>query len=67
VSEFSRLAAADRAQYVEEAAARRGVSPRVVEKDAWVSWVLRELFSGPLLSSQMRSSRAAPACPRSMG
>lgn len=53
MSEFSCLAVADRAQYVEEAAARRGVSPVVVEKDAWVSWALRELFSDPLLSSQM--------------
>ena len=41
---FLALPSRDRRLYVDEAAARRGVSPVVVEKDFWVSWMLALLF-----------------------
>ena len=41
---FLALPSRDRRLYIDEAAARRGVSPVVVEKDFWVSWMLALLF-----------------------
>ena len=42
---FFQLPNADRKVYVDEAAARRGLSPVIVEKDFWVCWLLSVLFN----------------------
>ena len=42
---FARRPAVDRATYFREAAARTGLPPHVVEKDFWVCWTLKRLFS----------------------
>ncbi len=41
---FLQLSPDERKLYIEEAAARRGVSPVIVEKDFWVSWLLGIVF-----------------------
>lgn len=43
--EFLRLSLDERKAYIDEAAARRGLSPVVLEKDFWVCWLLRLLFA----------------------
>ncbi|WP_164104432.1 nucleotidyl transferase AbiEii/AbiGii toxin family protein [Candidatus Laterigemmans baculatus] len=48
--EFLRLPAAERGAYFSEAAARRGVSPIILEKDFWVCWMLGILFESPFAS-----------------
>jgi len=42
---FAQLPAAERATYFTEAAARLGLPPHVVEKDFWVCWTLKRLFT----------------------
>src|SRR6266567_4420081 len=42
---FARRPAVDRATYFREAAARMGLPPHVIEKDFWVCWTLKRLFS----------------------
>ncbi len=41
---FLRLTSEERKVYIEEAASRRGVSPVILEKDFWVSWLLGVMF-----------------------
>lgn len=41
---FLELSPAERKVYIDEAAARRGLAPVIVEKDFWVSWLLGILF-----------------------
>ena len=41
---FLELPAAERKVYIDEAAARRALSPVIVEKDFWVCWLLGILF-----------------------
>jgi hypothetical protein len=41
---FLELPAAERKVYIEEAAARRGLAPVIVEKDFWVCWLLSIVF-----------------------
>ena len=41
---FLELPAAERKVYIDEAAARRALSPAIVEKDFWVCWLLGILF-----------------------
>jgi hypothetical protein len=41
---FLQLPPAERKLYIEEAAARRGLSPVVLEKDFWVCWLLGIVF-----------------------
>ena len=53
MSSFSNLSSEERAAFVAEAAARRGISEVIVEKDAWVSWLLRELFAHPVLARHL--------------
>lgn len=42
---FARRPAVDRTTYFREAAARMGLPPHVIEKDFWVCWTLKRLFS----------------------
>lgn len=41
---FLELPATERKVYIDEAAARRGLAPVIVEKDFWVCWLLSILF-----------------------
>lgn len=50
MDEVARLPAARRRELFSEAAARLGMTPAVVEKDFWVTWVLDRLFSTPALA-----------------
>lgn len=45
MDEFAKQSSAERRLYFEQAAARLGLSPQIVEKDFWVCWILRQLFS----------------------
>lgn len=47
MSRFTDLSESERAPYVQETAARLDVAPQIVEKDFWVCWTLRLLFSRP--------------------
>lgn len=44
------LSTAERSELFSETAARRGMTPAIVEKDFWVTWTLGKLFSTPELS-----------------
>lgn len=46
----ARLSAAQRRELFTETAARLGMTPAVVEKDFWVTWVLDRLFAAPELA-----------------
>lgn len=45
MDDVARLPAADRADLFAAAAARRRLTPEIVEKDFWVCWTLRRLFT----------------------
>jgi hypothetical protein len=47
VDDVARSSARDRADLFNEAAARRGLAPAIVEKDFWVCWTLKRLCSLP--------------------
>jgi hypothetical protein len=46
VDDFARLPARERSDLFNEASARRGLAPAILEKDFWVCWMLKRLFSG---------------------
>lgn len=46
----ARLSSAQRRELFSETAARKGMTPAVVEKDFWVCWTLGRLFAHSLLS-----------------
>ena len=39
--------------YIEQGALRKGLAPTVIEKDFWVCWILKKLFSLPGLSEHL--------------
>jgi len=45
VDEFAKQPSEERRVYFEQAAARLGLSAQIIEKDFWVCWSLRRLFS----------------------
>jgi hypothetical protein len=45
--------AVDRRDLFRETASRLGMNPAIVEKDFWVCWILKHLFSEPTLKGQM--------------
>lgn len=47
------LTSDERSQLFQEAAAKRGMFPAVVEKDFWVCWVLKSIFSDPTLKTHL--------------
>lgn len=53
MSRFSTLPQKERALYIGELAARRGISTVIVEKDFWVVWTLGHLFALPSLQDQL--------------
>jgi hypothetical protein len=44
---FVRQSESERRRYFEQTAERMGLSPQIIEKDFWVCWTLRELFTLP--------------------
>ncbi|MBB6192735.1 hypothetical protein FHS51_002988 [Sphingobium wenxiniae] len=50
MDEFARRPAEDRRAFFAEAAARRDLTPLIVEKDFWVCWTLRRLMGVPELA-----------------
>lgn len=50
---FARRDGADRLAFFNEAAARRDVTPIIIEKDFWVCWVLRRLMETPGLGEHL--------------
>ena len=53
MSRFSTLPPGERAIYINELAARRGISTVIVEKDFWVVWTLAHLFDVSMLKDQL--------------
>lgn len=53
MDEFVRRPAGDRQAFIGEAAARRDLTPIVIEKDLWVCWTLRRLMTSPKLVGHM--------------
>jgi hypothetical protein len=47
----ARLSSAERRELFAETAARKGMTPAIVEKDFWVCWTLGKLFAHPDLSA----------------
>jgi hypothetical protein len=47
MDDVARLAPQDRADLFNEAGARRGLASTIIEKDFWVCWTLRRLFTLP--------------------
>jgi hypothetical protein len=47
MNEVARLSPADRADLFRASAERRALNPVVIEKDFWVCWVLKQLFTLP--------------------
>ena len=47
------LPTGDRRQLFQEASFTLGMTPAIVEKDFWVTWVLNRLFSNETLASQL--------------
>lgn len=45
MDDFARLSPAERAPYIRETAVRMNVNEVIVEKDFWVCWTLKQLFS----------------------
>ena len=45
--------ASDRRDLFRESASRLGMNPAIVEKDFWVCWILKLLFTEPALKHQM--------------
>jgi hypothetical protein len=50
---IARMPAAERAEMFAETAARRGLPEAIIEKDFWVCWVLKQLFSIEALSGRL--------------
>ena len=53
MDEFAKRTAADRLAFINEAAARRDVTPIIIEKDFWVCWTLRRLMETPALGEHL--------------
>lgn len=53
MNKIARMTAGERADVFAETAARKGLPDAVVEKDFWVCWVLKQLFSIDSLSGRL--------------
>ena len=53
MNSVAQLSAADRHELFQETATQRGVSAAVIEKDFWVCWVLKQLFTDSALRTQL--------------
>ncbi len=53
MDKVARFSATDRRDLFNEVARRRNLSPQIIEKDFWVCWTLRRLFTHPLLRQRL--------------
>lgn len=53
MNNVARMPSRERADLFAETAARKGVSEAVIEKDFWVCWILKQLFSVEALSGRL--------------
>lgn len=53
MDEFARRPQEDRLAFISEAAARRDVTPIIIEKDFWVCWTLRRMMEIPVLAENL--------------
>jgi hypothetical protein len=53
VNNIAQMTARDRADLLAETAARKGLAEAIIEKDFWVCWVLKQLFSIDALSGRL--------------
>ena len=53
MDEFAKRPADDRLAFINEAAARRDVTPIIIEKDFWVCWTLRRLMETQALGEHL--------------
>ena len=53
MNNVARVPSRERADLFAETAARKGVSEAVIEKDFWVCWILKQLFSVEALSGRL--------------
>lgn len=53
MNEIARMAADKRAELFAETADRKGLPEAIIEKDFWVCWVLKQLFSIEALSGRL--------------
>jgi predicted nucleotidyltransferase component of viral defense system len=53
VKQFVSLSDNERQEIFQEAAARLGIMPAIVEKDFWVTWILNVIFADSVLSQQL--------------
>lgn len=53
MNRVARIAARERAELFAETAARRGLAEAIVEKDFWVCWVLKQLFSNTTFEGRL--------------
>ena len=53
MNRIARMPAAERAEVFAETADRKGVAEAIIEKDYWVCWVLKQLFSIEALSGRL--------------
>ena len=53
MNNVARMPSRERADLFAETAARKGVSEAIIEKDFWVCWILKQLFSVEALSGRL--------------
>jgi len=53
MDDFARRPQDDRFAFINEAAARRDVTPIIIEKDFWVCWTLRRMMEIPVLADNL--------------
>ena len=53
MDKVAQISPSDRRDLFQEAAIRRGISAAVIEKDFWVCWVLKKIFSDPVVGTQV--------------
>ena len=53
MNKVAHLGTAERRSLFREAATLRGIQPAIIEKDFWVCWVLKALFSEPTLKDHL--------------
>jgi hypothetical protein len=63
----AQLSPKDRSDLFAETAARKGMTPAIVEKDFWVCWTLGRLFADPTLSRLLMFNLDFPLDPISNG
>ncbi|HLO67798.1 MAG TPA: hypothetical protein VK188_12310 [Holophaga sp.] len=53
MTEFALLPTSERRMILEQAAARMGILPVILEKDFWVCWVLHRIFEPPEMGPEV--------------